>query len=136
MDWPEIEKKIADYLATNWTATEIFWPGQSVRPSGNDWIEIHWLDTEEEYRRNSGPGRGSILFQISIFSRVENVFATGTLYKTLVSKLHQKNFKSTNYQIRFEEMAGTNIPWRGQDNIEKNVNFKACTIKARVWEVI
>ena len=134
MDWEEIEKAIVVYINT-WSTTPVMWPGQSVRPTDTSWIEVHIMTESQTFVRKGDKDRGSLLIQIGIFSRSENVYILSTLYKALSTFLHQKDLKSTNYQIRFGEMSAEPIVWRGSDNIEKDLKYLACTTQASIWEV-
>ena len=134
MDWAEIKKTIWTYLDT-WTTTSIMWPGQSVRPSGTSWIEVHLLETDEDFRRKTGPDRGTAQLQIGIFSKSENQYVLDDIHDDLSTFLHQKDLISTNYQIRFGELTAVNVPWKEDENIEKILQYRACTSQITVWEV-
>ena len=132
MDWTTVKKAIVTYLAT-WSTSAIMYPGQSVRPTSTDWVEIHWLDHQEDFVPGNDSPRGYLLLHVGLFSKSENIYATDILQKELSAFLHQKDLKITGYMLRFGELSGTQIPWRGTENIEKEIQYRACSIRVAIF---
>jgi hypothetical protein len=133
MDWIEVEKTIFTYIAT-WTETAILWPGQAVRPTGETWIEPHIISCDSDFVGKTDKERATILVQIGIFSRSQNQYSLSSILKELSDFLHQKDLVSTNYTIRFGDLSSVPVYWRGSENTEKNLQYRACSITARIWE--
>lgn len=134
--WAEIYKRIFTYLKT-WTETPIVYPMQRVPPSENAWLEVHILDSNEIFRRKTGPAKGEILLQIGVFSRSENIYHGADLSESLAEFLHQKDLFSTNYAIRFGELRISQTIIAGQPKVDlgKVLQHCPCRITATCTEL-
>lgn len=129
IDWSEVEKAILTHFST-WTSTSIKYPFQAVCPSGETWLELHFLGETGEFTRLSGPSRGYLQLHIGIFSKEENQYSIVTAFKTLSDFLKQVSLSSTNYIVRFGGIAAVDLP----SNKEEIIRHRACTVQASVLE--
>lgn len=133
MDWEEIKKGLWVYIAT-WPHTDIFWPLQDVLPTDDSWIELHVLDHDEDYVRKTGKESGELYLQLGIFSKSRNQYIIDTIQRKLSDFLAQKDLTTTNYQLRSQELQGTDVPWKGSERIQDIAQHRACTVVVKVWE--
>lgn len=131
MDWEEIDKAICTKIET-YSGTKV-WPLQD-KPASGTWIEVHFLDRNDNFGRRAGKKNGYSLFQISLFSLVQDLYKVGQVLHDLSALLSQANFTSANYQIRCGALQSTQVNQARGDEL-KGISHVAITMTATIWEL-
>ena len=131
MDWEETDKAICTKI-NDYSGTKV-WPLQD-KPAAGTWIEVHFLDRNSNFGRRAGKQNGYCLFQVSIFSLVQDLYQAGKVLHDLEQVLNQANFKSLHYQIRCGALQSTQVNQARSDEL-KGLTHVAVTMTATIWEL-